>query len=389
MKYSDFDTSPSGHLVSTLYGERAFVPNPLPPKVELGELALQLGEAMAAIGELRGACRRLPNAYILIRPLQRREALTSSAMEGTFSTDDELILAEAGLSKSPSDDTREVNNYMFALSEALSRIKTEPISNRLLRDAHRTLLSRMSKHRGANKLPGEFKQDQNMIGGRTLDTARFIPPPPKIAIDCMSDLERYINREEVTDSQALIDIGLVHYQIETIHPFADGNGRVGRMLMSLMAVKSGLLEVPALYLSPVIERDKDAYIDFLYNVSAHGSWHSWLDYFFEVVTRSCKETVATIDRLIMLQDDYRQIASNIRSANALTIIDMLFESPVTNPKRIVDRLGISDVAARNLLKKLCDLGILFEYTGVYPKAFIAFGISEAAKPEVEQGTPGP
>lgn len=378
MKYEDFRTSHAGTLVPTLYGERAFVPNPLPPAIDLGSITYPLSDAMAAIGELRGACRRLHNAYILIRPLQRKEALTSSAMEGTFSTDDELILAEAGLAKTPSDDTQEVNNYMRALSMALNRIKEEPITNRLLRDAHGILLSKVGKHRGANRLPGEFKRDQNMIGGATLSTARFIPPPPSETLECMSQLEKYINREDATSTTALLDMGLVHYQIETIHPFADGNGRVGRMLISLMAVKSGLLHMPALYLSPVIEKDKNKYIDALYAVSAFGEWEGWLRYFFETVAKSCRETVEVIDRLLDLQTSYRQLAgTSIKSANVLSIIDMLFESPVVTPRKVVERLYITDVAARNLLSKLCDLGILYEYTGIYPKAYIALGISDA------------
>jgi Fic family protein len=387
MRYDDFSHSPSGMLVPTLYGERAYVPNPLPPEINLSDIALSLGEAMAAIGELRGACRRLPNAYILIRPLQRREALTSSAMEGTYTTDDELILTEAGLSKAPSDDTQEVNNYMKALALALTRVRDEPISNRLLRDAHRVLLSRVGRHRGANRLPGEFKRDQNMIGGTTLATARFIPPPPSEAQDCMSALEKYINREVADSSFALIDLALVHYQIETIHPFADGNGRVGRMLISLMTVKSGLLQMPALYLSPIIERDKNKYIDAMYAVSSQGAWEAWLKYFFVVVKESCIQAIETIDRILALQISYRnRVGTAIRSANVLSIIDMLFESPVTTPRQIVERLRITDVAARNLLSKLCEMKILYEHTGIYPKAYIAFEIVEAAKPSAAQAS---
>lgn len=381
MRYTDFENVGTGKLVPTVFGARAFVPSPLPPEFDLGRVALAHGEAMAAIGELKGACRRLANAYILIRPLQRREALTSSAMEGTYSTDDQLILAEAGLSKGSSDDTQEVRNYTIALSHALERVKDEPISNRLLRDTHRLLLSNVGRNRGAHKLPGEFKRDQNMIGGRTLDTAKFIPPPPRESVECMSSLERYINREEANKINTLIDIALVHYQLETIHPFADGNGRVGRMLISLMAVKSGLLEMPALYLSPVIERDKDRYIDMLYRVSAEAAWEEWLNYFMEITTQSCRETVDTIDRLLDLQERYRSLAnSNIKSANVLSIIDMLFEVHVIQPRSIVQRLGITDVAARKLLSRLCELNILVEYNDIYPKAFIATGIIEAAKP---------
>lgn len=381
MRYEDFTASPSGKLVPTLFNQFAFLPNPLPPEFELGDVTLALAEAMAAVGELKGACRKLQNPYILIRPMQRREALTSSAMEGTFSTDDELVLAEAGLSRSQSDDTVEIYNYGRALAAALKRAESEPITNRMLRDAHRTLLSHVSKNRGRNKLPGEFKRDQNMIGGATLETARFVPPPPSETPDAMSALERYINRGDALPSEALIDIALVHYQIETIHPFADGNGRIGRMLIALMTVKSGLLQMPALYLSPVIERDKDAYIDKMYEVSARGRWADWLNYFFGVVARSCRETIDTIDRLLALQQEYRVKAGGaIRSANVLTIVDMLFDSPVIFPKQIVEQLGISDVAARNLLAKLCGLDILHEVDGVYPKAFIASGIMRAANP---------
>jgi len=382
MLYRDFEQSPSGKLVPTLFNQFAFLPNPLPPQLNLGEIALPLAEAMAAVGELKGACRKLQNPFILIRPMQRREALTSSAMEGTFSTDDELVLAEAGLSRSQSDDTHEIFNYTRALSAALERAQTEPITNRMLRDAHRTLLSHVSRHRGRNKLPGEFKRDQNMIGGATLETARFIPPPPADTANAMSALERYINRDNAQPSEALIDIALVHYQIETIHPFADGNGRVGRMLIALMTVNSGLLQMPALYLSPVIERHKDAYIDAMYAVSARGEWAAWLKFFFNVVTQSCRETIETIDRLLALQSKYRATASSqIRSANVLTIVDMLFDSPVLAPRQIVERLGISDVAARNLLAKLCTLDILEEVADIYPKAYIAWEILHAARPK--------
>lgn len=201
MNYDDF-TKPAGTFVPTLDGVRAFLPYALPPNLDMGAISEALGDARASLGELRGACRRLQNPMILIRPLQRREALTSSAMEGTYSTDDELVLAEAGLTPSPSDDTQEVANFIRALSLSLERIKSEPITNRLIKDAHRVLLSRLSRHRGAHRHPGEFKRDQNMIGGADLRIARFIPPPPHQTLDCMSDLERYINREPAPAQRA-------------------------------------------------------------------------------------------------------------------------------------------------------------------------------------------
>jgi Fic family protein len=380
MRYADFETSPAGHLVPTLYNERAFVPNQLPPRLDLGQLTVPLSKAMQAIGELKGACRRLSNPYILIRPLQRSEALTSSAMEGTYTTDDELLLADSGLQTRQSDETREVNNYIRALSAALYAVRDEPITNRRLREAHGTLLSGLSGTRGANKLPGEFKRDQNMIGGLTLQTARFIPPPPQQTLDCMSALERFINEPDNQNSVPLIDIGLAHYQFETIHPFADGNGRVGRMLISLMAVKSGLLDAPTLYLSPVIEGRKDEYIDLMYAVSSKGAWADWLRFFFDVVAESCAITIATIDRLLKLQENYRKtVAETVRSANALALIDMIFEKPLVSVKEVSERLRLTDPGARRILSKFCEMDILYEYTGIYPRAYLAHGIVDATR----------
>ncbi len=379
MRYDTF-TNPAGRFVPTLDGIRAFVPNPLPPNLDMAAIADSLGDARAALGELRGACRRLQNPMILIRPLQRREALTSSAMEGTYSTDDELVLAEAGLAPAPSDDTQEVANFVRALSGALFRIGDEPITNRLIRDAHRVLMTRLSRYRGAHRHPGEFKRDQNMIGGADLRTARFIPPPPRDALDCMTDLERYINREPKPHAgQALLDLALVHYQFETIHPFADGNGRVGRMLISLMAVSTGLLDSPALYLSPAIEQEKDAYIDAMYAVSARSEWTAWIDFFCQAVCRSCHQTIETIDRLIDLEQDYRNRITAIKSGNAATIVSMLFESPAITPGRVAERLSISDMGARKLLSRMAELGLIQEVAGLYPKAYIAEGIIAAAR----------
>lgn len=379
MRYQDF-TNPAGTFVPTLDGARAFMPSALPPALDWSALADATGDARAAVGELRGACRLVQNPMILIRPLQRREALTSSAMEGTFTTDDELVLAEAGLDSAVSDDTQEVANFIRALSESDARIRSEPITNRLIRDAHRTLMTRLSRHRGAHRNPGEFKRDQNMIGGRDLRTARFIPPPPLETLDAMSALERYINREPApTGSQALIDLALVHYQFETIHPFADGNGRVGRMLISLMALSGGLLDIPALYLSPAIEGEKDRYIDLLYGVSARSDWTPWLVFFCEIVVRSCRQTIDTIDRLIALEVDYRNRVATLKTGNAAQLVSTLFETPAVTVRTVVERLGLTDAGARNLLVKFENIGIVHEVPGIYPKAYVAVEIMRAAR----------
>ena len=283
---------------------------------------------MQAIGELKGASRRLQNPAILIRPLQRREALTSSAMEGTFTTTDHLILAEADVATEGDDSTREVMNYLEALNEGLELLQKPPISHRVIRRAHERLLSGLSAGRGAGKRRGEYKQEQNWIGGYTIDKARFVPPPPLHTLRCMDELEAYINRPPDPSKLALIDLALVHYQLETIHPFADGNGRVGRMLISLMAVHSGLLLTPTLYMSPALERRKDDYIDRIFGVSARGDWRSWLMFFLDRLQETCVETIDIIDRLIALQEDYRRRAAQaMRSASAVTIVDMLFVQP--------------------------------------------------------------
>ncbi|WP_299361748.1 Fic family protein [uncultured Paracoccus sp.] len=358
----------------------AFRPARLPPSIDLAELAEPLGDARAAIGELKGACRRLQNPMILIRPLQRREALTSSAMEGTYSTEDELVLTEAGLEPAPSDDTQEVANFVRALSGAAQRIRDEPITTRLIRDTHSILMSRLSRHRGAHRHPGEFKRDQNMIGGRDLQTARFIPPPPAETLDCMSELERYINREPPpTQGQALLDLALVHYQFETIHPFADGNGRVGRMLISLMALSGGLLDTPALYMSPAIEGAKDRYIDLMYAVSAESAWEPWIAFFLGKIAESATNTIGTVDRLLALETDYRERISTIKSGNAATLVSMLFETPAVTPARVAERIGVTDMGARKLLARFEEIGIIRAVENIYPKVYLATGIMSAAR----------
>ncbi|MFV2035348.1 MAG: Fic family protein [Halocynthiibacter sp.] len=382
MDYKAFEKSPAGNLVPTVSGERAFVPNKLPPKFDLGSVALDLAMAMNAIGELRGACWRLQNPYILIRPLQRLEAQTSSAMEGTHTTTDELVLTEAGVEKNPSSDAREVANYAQSLAWAVHSLENLPVSGRLLRGAHKRLLQGVGRERGQNKLPGEFKREQNMIGGRRLDRARFIPPPPAEAENSMSDLEYFLNREHKTGSAPLIDMAMVHYQFETIHPFADGNGRVGRMLISLMALSEGLLELPVLYMSPDLETRKDDYIDLLYRVSAHGEWTEWISFFLDVLANSCHRAVTTIDRIIGLQEDYQARAANIsQSSNMIGVVNLLFESPIIQPKVVVRRIGITDAAARNLLRQLTEIGILDEVRQFYPRVWIARELVEISRPD--------
>lgn len=348
----------------------------------MAAVAFAVGEALQAVGELKGACRRLQNPYILVRPLQRNEALTSSAMEGTFTTDSHLLLAEAGLENDSDESTREVVNYLRALNRSLEMLKELPISHRVLKCAHEILLGGLSASRGAGKRPGEYKREQNWIGGRSIDVARFVPPPPLETQSCMDQLEAYLNRpSEASALQKLIDLALVHYQIEAIHPFADGNGRVGRMLISLMAVHSGLLDLPILYISPAMEKSKDEYIDRMFRVSTEGKWDEWIIFFSEKVCESCAEATSAIDRIIDLQQRFRALAqASGKSSNPLVIIDSLFESPVISVTEAAKRLNVTYAAARGTIDKLIGLDILKELDGVYPKAFYSPLIVRASRP---------
>lgn len=378
MDAAQFVDPTTGRLVPTLEKCLAFVPAPLPPAIDLAAIAMPMAEAMGAIGELRGACRRLQNPYVLVRPLQHREALTSSAMEGTFTTEDRLLLAEAGVD--PKDDsTREVHNYLRALTTCLEMLKELPISHRVIKRAHEILLSGLSSARGSRKRPGEYKREQNWIGGITLERARFVPPPSAETQTCMDALEAYINREDRRFPNALMDLALVHYQLETIHPFADGNGRVGRMMISLMAVHSSLLDMPVLYMSPMLEKEKDRYIDLMFAVSARGAWTEWLKFFFEKLTETCRAAVTTVDRLIELQKNYRETAAELaRTSGIITLVDHLFEKPVVTIADVQKRLDVTYPAARNTVEKLVSAGILSELAGSYPKLFYAPAIIRVA-----------
>lgn len=381
MRYSDFGKNAQGKLVPTVYGARAFVPDPLPPTLQLEKFAMSLAEVSDAIGELRGACRKLVNPYVLIQPLQRLEAQTTSAMEGTYTTADALARTEAGLAKDPSDDDREAYNFIRALTWARAQMKDLPISGRLLKGAHRILLDGVSRGRGRDAQPGEYARDQNMIGGTRIETARFIPPPPDSTLEAMSLLEAYINRDFAGKQHGLIDLALVHYQFETIHPFGDGNGRLGRMLITLMAMSHHLLDLPVLYMSPELERRKDEYIEQLYSVSCRGTWEAWLSFFFEVMAASCRRTTAMVDQVIYLQITYQErVKQHSRSTNLLIVTDSLFDQPYTDASDVARRLGVSDTGARKILKQLVDLDILRELD-MHPKIWMAPEILKFSEPE--------
>jgi Fic family protein len=383
MDAGQFKDSPSGTLIPTIANQMAFVPNPLPPIIDYSEIALPLAQAMQAIGELNAMGRSMTNPMLVIRPLQRKEALLSSAMEGTYTTANALVLAEADKDANVDAQTIEVRNYTRAF-EAADKMRREiPISNRLIKETHRVLLSQVSSYRGINKHPGEYKNQQNFIGGynRKIEDARFVPPPPAETELAMAELEKYINRQNDGGIPPIIDAALIHYQFETIHPFADGNGRVGRILIPIYLMEVGVLASPLLYLSPAVEGQKDSYVDLMLDVSKNGSWTPWIKFFLNLVTQSCNAAQKTFNDLEMLRRIFSaKISSAKGSARLVTIANELFISPVISIPETATRFSVSYPSAKGLIERLVDLEILTELSdSSNPKLYICWPVIDLSE----------
>lgn len=393
MKREDFERSPSGSLIPTERGQWAFVPNPLPPLLDddcRARLSAPLAQAALAVGELNGLGRVLRDPYLLIRPLQAQEALTSSSMEGTYTTLSDLLLVEAGASEQGrAPDTREVLNYRFALSGAIASLDSVPLSLRTLRDAHRRLLGGVARHRGAAVQAGEFKQHQNFIGAYEIEKARYVPPPRDAALAGLDDLERFIHREASDGLHPLIDAALIHYQFEAIHPFADGNGRVGRMLITLHLFAAKVIHQPILYLSPTLEGRKDEYIDRMYEVSRSGDWFGWIVFFLASIAGAARGAIATAERLLQVERDFRaRLQQAGRSANLLSIVDLLFKTPVVSIPQVAEYLGVTYRAAQLNVETLLNANVLEEYQGTSnPRLFVARAILNAISGENQNARP--
>lgn len=379
MDETQFSAHSPGRLVATIQGANAFVPSPLPPELDLAALFNEYGDAMGALGLLNAKIAQLKNPQLIIAPLQRREALLSSAMEGTYTTSDELALLQAGAEEGARSDTREVLNYYDALSHSVELMKQLPICHRLIKEAHQRLLGGLPQGRGGNKRPGEYKSDQNWIGGSTPNEARFVPPPPAAAQEAMDALEHFLNRDNTEAIPPLLETALVHYQFETIHPFADGNGRVGRILIPLILLARGAIHSPAFYPSASMEGRKNEYIDRMFSVSTSGDWTGWLRFFLEICRDTCRSSVDVIDRILALQQEYRNRAmASFRSNNVIILIDHLFTSPAVTTPVVMQLLGVTHRAARMTIGNLESIGILEKRPGLsVPDYFIARGILRA------------
>ncbi|MTV26736.1 Fic family protein [Nitriliruptoraceae bacterium ZYF776] len=338
------------------HGYRYFAPRPLPRELPLNPATTRaLLEADRAIGRLAGAGRLLPNPHLLVNPYLATEALASSQIEGTQASLSEVLEASAAGGASDKLDVREVQNYIAAFEHGRRRLEELPLSLRLLREMHERLLTDV---RGAEKAPGEFRRTQNWIGapGRGLNQARFVPPrhEPEMT-EALADWERFLHERE--QLPPLVSCALLHYQLETIHPFLDGNGRIGRLLIILYLVDTGELPEPLLYLSPYFERDRDAYYEHLQGVRERGRVQEYLAYFFEGVTVQARDAVARAEELTDLQQRYRAALAGDRS-NAPTVIDLLFSNPFITTKRVMVELGVTNAGANNVLRRLEGRGWL-------------------------------
>ncbi len=366
----------------------AFVPAPLPPVPPLafdGQLQKMLELATLALGKLEGIAALLPDRALFLYTYVRKEAVLSSQIEGTQSSLSDLLLFE--LEKAPGiplDDVIEVSNYVAALEHGLRRLAEDfPLSNRLVCEIHGVLLAR---GRGSNKRPGEFRRSQNWIGGTRPGNATFVPPPHTAVPDCMAALERFLHADD-DGLPVLIRAGLAHVQFETIHPFLDGNGRVGRLLITLLLCHSGMLREPLLYLSLYFKQHRSVYYDLLSHVRRTGDWEAWLIFFLEGVQTTAESAVDTVHRLLEVFAAHRTIIeqSGRRAGSALRVYEVLKTQPILSLSGICERTQLSLPAVSRAMNLLAEQGIAREITGKHYGRLFAYDqylaiLSEGTEP---------
>ncbi|RIK02113.1 MAG: cell filamentation protein Fic [Acidobacteria bacterium] len=359
MDLDRFSDTPFGRARRTpgRHGYVAYFPRPIPRSVEISpENLLRLADAEAAVGRLVGAARLLPQPHLLVRPYLRREAVASTRIEGTQASLVDVFDAEAG-DRPLSADVEEVVNYVRAMETGIRRLETLPVSTRLVRELHAVILAGV---RGREHRPGEIRSTQNWIGpaDATIETATFVPPPPDELGDLLTDLERFVHEEPLLSP--LVQAALVHYQFETIHPFLDGNGRLGRLLIVFLLIVRDRLPEPLLYLSPYLEARRDAYYGALQGVRERGDLDEWLALFLDGVRTQATDAVARAERLIDLRESYRAQVRKVTRGVANAVVDLAFEQPVLNARLVVTRLSVTRPAALASLRRLVDAGVLTE-----------------------------
>ena len=363
MNPADFTEEKNGRLIKTQRDYCAFLPNPLPPQLTLSwDLVNQLSEADRALSELAGTARTLPNPHLLIGPFIRREAILSSRIEGTQASLSDLLFFEASGSVDPkAPDAREVSNYVKAMEYGLVRLKKFPLSLRFIREVHEHL---MHDVRGEHLTPGEFRRSQNWIGPDrcTLMDATYVPPPVEEMEQALGQFEAYLHAPSTVP--LLIRLAAIHYQFEAIHPFLDGNGRIGRLLITLLLCKEGALPEPLLYLSAYFERYRNEYYRLLLAVSQTGKWIDWISFFLRGVAEQSRDALVRSDRLLQLWKNYRgEFQSARSSALQLRLVDQLFAYPAITANQAAKLLQVTHRSAQLNIEKLIRKGILKEATG--------------------------
>ncbi len=345
----------SGRLVQCTGGFEAYVPNPLPPKLEFAPSLLRsLSDADRLIGKLAGEGRSLQNPHLLMRPFMKREAVLSSRIEGTQATLGEILAADAGaaVNRSP-DDLKEVANYVTALEYGIQRLSELPLSLRLVTELHEKLMQGV---RGEHATPGEFRRSQNWIGpaGCSLQNASYIPPPVEEIMPCLAEWELFLHDRSLPP---LIQVAMMHSQFEAIHPFLDGNGRVGRLLITLFLIERDILPTPLLYLSAFFEATRSDYYDRLASVTGQAAWAEWIEYFLNGVARMSEDSLNRAERINSLLNNWRQMAVD-RSSTPLDILNLLEENPYCTVKQASGKMGVAFSTAQRGIDKLLSLDIL-------------------------------
>ena len=375
MDASAYQAAGAGRVIRTAQGYNAFVPAILPPQLDYTPALVRLlSVADAALSELSGLGQVLPNPHLLIAPYLRREAVLSSRIEGTQASLADLLADEAGqVPQAPASDVHEVRNYVMALEYGIDRLRELPLSLRLVRELHERLMQGV---RGDRATPGEFRRSQNWIGphGSTPANAPYVPPPPQEMQQALEDWEIFLHtRDDLPD---LIQCALMHEHFEAIHPFLDGNGRVGRLLITLFLIERGRLSQPLLYLSEFIERNRDDYYRGLQRIRTHGDWNGWLHYFLAGVQWSAQRAVRQARQLLALRES--MCGKVIKAPRALALVDVLFENPYLDANRVKALLGVSDPTARKTLGILENAGLIEETTGrAWGRQYLARGLLAA------------
>jgi len=367
MAGADAISTRAGRYVSQPTGYRAFIPAPLPPDPALdlsGELTGLLSQADRALGRLDGSVLTLPNPDLFVFMYVRKEAVLSSQIEGTQSSLQDLLAAEAQLfDQNLPRDVDEVVNYVRAMNHGLARLAELPTSVRLIREIHAELMRGV---RGGRLQPGELRTSQNWIGpaGCTLNTATFVPPPHHVVPESLGELETFLHRED--GLPPLVKIALAHVQFETIHPFLDGNGRVGRLLITYLLTERGVLHKPVLYLSHYFKRHRQEYYEHLQAVREHGAWEAWLAFFLRGVIEVAAEAAETARRILHLREQHRTaITEQLGRAagNGHKVLESLFDRPILAVNDARKLTGTTYPAANSLVSRLVELGVLSEMTG--------------------------